>query len=51
MTDIFVESTGGFAGALDLLSEEAEPLGFRVSWIQTNVQAFADILDGTGHND
>ena len=34
-------------GALDSLSEEAEPLGLRVSWIKTKVQAFGDILDAT----
>ena len=36
-----------FAEALDSLSEEAEPLGLRVSWMKTKVQAFGDILDAT----
>ena len=35
------------AGALDSLSEEAEPLGLRVPWINTKVQAFGEILDAT----
>ena len=35
------------AGALESLSEEPEPLGLRVSWIETKVQAFGDILDVT----
>ena len=29
------------------MSEETEQLGLRVSWIQTNVQAFGVILDAT----
>ena len=33
--------------ALELVSEEAEPIGLRVSWIKTKVQAFGDILDAT----
>ena len=44
---IFVETTEVLAGALDLLSEEAEPLGLRVSRIKTKVQTFGDILDAT----
>ena len=36
-----------FAGALVSLSEGAEPLRLRVSWIKTKVQAFGDILDVT----
>ena len=44
---IFAETTVVLAGALDLLSVEAEPLGLRVSWIKTKVQAFGDILDAT----
>ena len=34
-------------GTLDSLSKEAEPLGLRVFWIKTKVQAFCDILDAT----
>ena len=44
---IFAETTEVLAGALDSLSEEAEPLGLRVSWIKNKVQAFGDILDAT----
>ena len=44
---IFAETTEVLAGALDSLSEEAEPLEVRVSWIKTKVQAFGDILDAT----
>ena len=33
--------------APESLSEEAEPLELQVSWINTNVQAFGDIWDGT----
>ena len=32
-------------GALEVLNEESEPLGLRVSWIKTKIQAFNDILD------
>ena len=46
-TVIFAETTEIPAGALDLLSEEAEPLGLRVSWIKTKVRASGDILDAT----
>ena len=28
-----------------MLNEELEPLGLRVSWVKTNIQAFNDILD------
>ena len=44
---IIAETTEVLAGALDLLSEEAEPLELRVSWIKTKVQAFGDILHAT----
>ena len=44
---IFAETTEVLAGALDSLSEGAEPLGLRVSCIRTKVQAFGDILDVT----
>ena len=43
----FVETTEILAGTLDLLSAEAKPLGLRVSWVKTKVQAFGDILDAT----
>ena len=32
-------------GALEVLNEESGPLGLRVSWIKTKIQAFNDILD------
>ena len=28
-----------------MLNEELEPLGLRVSWVKTKIQAFNDILD------
>ena len=44
---IFAETTEVLAVALESLSEEADPLGLRVSWVKTKVQAFGDILDAT----
>ena len=44
---IFARTTEVLAKELDSLSVEAEPLGLRVSWIKTKVQAFGDILDAT----
>ena len=44
---IFAETIEVRAGALETLSEEAEPLGWRVSWIKTKVHAFGDIFDAT----
>ena len=32
-------------GSLEVLNEESEPLGLWVSWVQTKIQAFNDILD------
>ena len=32
-------------GALEVLNEESEPLGLRVTWVKTNIQAFNGILD------
>ncbi len=34
-----------FLGALEVLNEESELLGLRVSWVKTKIQAFNDILD------
>ena len=31
--------------ALEVINEESEPLGLRVSWVNTKIQAFIDILD------
>ena len=42
---IIVETLDILLGALVVLNEESEPLGLRVSWIKTKVQAFNDILD------
>ena len=40
VADIFTETTELLAGPLDSLIEEAEPLGLRVSWINTIYVAF-----------
>ena len=32
-------------GALEVLNEESEPLGLRVSWVKTKIQAFIDVFD------
>ena len=42
---IFAETLDILLGALDVLNEESEPLGSRVSWVKTKIQAFIDILD------
>ena len=42
---IFVETLDILLGALKVLNEESEPLGLRVSWVKTKIQAFNDILD------
>ena len=42
---IFVETLDILLGALEVLNEESEPLGLRVSWVKTKIQAFNDILD------
>ena len=44
---IFAETTEVLAGALNSLSEEAELLGLRVSWMKTKVEAFGGILVAT----
>ena len=41
---IFVETQDILLGALEVLNEESEPLGLRVSWVKTKIQAFNDIL-------
>ena len=38
---VFAETLEILTGALERLSEEAEPLGLRVSWLKTKVQASA----------
>ena len=43
---IFAETMEALVGTLDSLREDAEPIGLRVSWIKTKIQAFGDILDG-----
>ena len=40
---IFAETLNILLGALGVLNEE--PLGLRVSWVKTKIQAFNDILD------
>ena len=42
---IFSETLDIRFGALEVLNEESEPLGLRVSWVKTKIQAFNDILD------
>ena len=42
---IFAETLDILLGALEVLNEELEPLGLRVSWIKTKIQACKDILD------
>ena len=42
---IFAETFDILLGALEVLNEESEPLGLRVSWVKTKIQAFNDILD------
>ena len=44
-TVIFAETLDILLGALEVLNEESEPLGLRVSWVKTKIQAFNDILD------
>ena len=41
---VFAETTQALAEALVSLSEEAELLELRFSWIETNVESFGDIL-------
>ena len=42
---IFAETLDVLLGALEVLNEESEPLGFRVSWVKNKIQPFNDILD------
>ena len=42
---IFVETLDILLGTLEVLNEESEPLGLRVSWVKTKIQDFNDILD------
>ena len=44
---IFAETFDILLEALELLNEESEPLGLRVPWVKTKIQAFNDILDAT----
>ena len=41
----FAETLDILLGALEVLNEALEPLGLRVSWVKTKIQAFNDILD------
>ena len=40
---ILAETKETLPEALETLSEESEPLGLRVSWIKTKIQAFGDV--------
>ena len=40
-----METRNILLGALKVLNEESEPLGLRVFWVKTKIQAFNDILD------
>ena len=42
---MFVETLEILLGAPKVLNEESEPLGLRVSWVKTKIQAFIHILD------
>ena len=42
---IFEETLDILFGALEVLNEESEPRGLRLSWVKTKMQAFNDILD------
>jgi len=42
---IFAETLDILLGALEVLNEESEPLGLRVYWVKTEIQAFNDILE------
>ena len=42
---VFAETLDILLGAIKVLNEESEPLGLRVSWVKTKIQAFNDILD------
>ena len=42
---IFAETLDILLGVLEVLNEESEPLGLRVSWVKTKIQVFNDILD------
>ena len=42
---IFTDTQDILLGALEVLNEESEPLGFWDSWVKTKIQAFNDILD------
>ena len=44
---MFAETLDILLGALEVLNEESEPLGLRVSWVKTTSQAFNDFLDAT----
>ena len=42
---IFAETLDILVWALGVLNVESEPLGLRISWVKTKIQAFNDILD------
>ena len=47
---ILAETIETLTEALETLSEESEPLGLRVSWIKTKIQAFGDTLEAAVHS-
>jgi len=42
---IFAETLDILLRALEVLNDQSEPLGLRVSWVKTKIQALNDILD------
>ena len=42
---IFAENLDVPLGALEVLNEESQLLGLRVSWVKTKIQSFNEILD------
>ena len=44
---LLAESLEVLVMALEVLHEEAKPLGLKVSWTKTKVQAFGGLLDDT----
>ena len=42
---IFAETLEILLGALEVLNDESELLGLRVSWVKIKIQAFSDVLN------
>ena len=45
ISDLDFADSGYPLGTLEVMNEESEPLGLRVSWVKTKIQAFNDILN------